>query len=317
MRYISVIGHFTVYLIVRGLICLVQAIPLSVGDRLAWLLAYVFTFVVRVRYRVADENLQFAFPELSARQRRDLIVKMWHHLFLLVMEVAHTPLRLREENWRKMVKLHHVEPLVRKLLEDRPIILVTAHFGNFEFGGYVLGLLGFPTSTVARNLDNPFLDRYLQRFRAAQGQYLIPKVGGADQVEETVQKGQTIALLADQDAGRKGCFVPFFGRPASTFKAIALLSLQYDAPIAVVYTRRLGKPLLFEMGMVDMLDPRDVQARDAVTYVTQWYTSHLEAIIRSAPEQYWWIHRRWKTQPRASKNAAPKPDCEGSIRRAA
>jgi len=317
MQRVALLGHFVVYLIVRFLILIVQNIPLSIGDRIAWWLAYLFTYVVRVRYQVADDNLQHAYPGLSASQRRDLIAKMWHHLFLLVMEVAHTPKRLREENWRKIVKVNNVEPLVKLLLEDRPVILVTAHFGNFEFGGYVLGLLGFPTSTVARNLDNPFLDRYVQRFRAAQGQYLIPKVGGADQVEETIQNGHTIALLVDQDAGRKGCFVPFFGRPASTFKAVALLALKYDAPIAVVYTRRLGKPLHFEMGLVDVLDPRDVQATDAVTYVTQWYTSRLEAVIRTSPEQYWWIHRRWKTQPRLAKSRAIESGSQQMVAKAA
>jgi len=317
MQRVALVGHFVVYLIVRFLILLVQNIPLSIGDQLAWYLAYLFTYVIRVRYRVADDNLQHAFPELSASQRRKLIAKMWHHLFLLVMEVAHTPKKLREENWRKMVKLNNVESLVKLLLEDRPVILVTAHFGNFEFGGYVLGLLGFPTSTVARNLDNPFLDRYVQRFRAAQGQYLIPKVGGADQVEEAIQKGQTIALLVDQDAGRKGCFVPFFGRPASTFKAVALLALQYDAPIAVVYTRRIEKPLHFEMGLVEILDPRRVQEPDPVTYVTRWYTSRLEQVIRDAPEQYWWIHRRWKTQPKRATSHHSDSDAQHPVSKAA
>ncbi|MGQ9506091.1 MAG: lysophospholipid acyltransferase family protein [Thermogutta sp.] len=317
MSRLSLIGHFIVYLIVRGLIWLIQAIPLSLGNRLAWVPAYVFTYVVRIRYSVADENLQYAFPELSASQRRDLILRMWHHLFLLVMEVAHTPLQLREENWRQMVTLKNIKPLVDHLLSDRPVILVTAHFGNFEFGGYILGLLGFPSGTVARNLDNPFLDRYVQRFRAQQGQYLIPKVGGADQIEEMISKGHTIALLADQDAGRKGCFASFFGRPASTFKAIALLSLQYDAPIAVVYARRLDKPLQFEIGLVDILDPREVQAPDAVMYVTQWYTSCLESVIRTAPEQYWWIHRRWKTQPKVTKTGNSKSNCEQVLLRAA
>ncbi len=314
MHRVALLGHFIVYVIVRFLIFVVQMIPLSVGARIAWALAYLFTYVLRIRYSVADENLRYAFPELSRSQRRDLILRMWHHLFLLVMEVAHTQSKIREENWRQRATLNNVEPLVKHLLEDRPVIIVTEHFGNFELGGYMLGFRGFPCATIARNLDNPFLDRFVQRFRAARGQYLIPKVGGADQVEEMIQKGHTIAVLADQDAGRKGCFVPFFGRPASTFKAIALLSLKYDAPIAVVYARRTGKPLHVEMGLVGILDPRDVSAPDAVTFVTQWYTSRLEEMIRLAPEQYWWIHRRWKTQPKSPK---VRTHSEEAIRKAA
>ncbi len=305
MSYLTLFAHYVVYAIVRWFIILAQAVPLQVGNTLARGLAWLFTRVLCVRYQVADDNLHHAFPSLSAEARRDVIEKMWHHLFLMVIEVAHTPRVLHEENWRRFVDLRNVRELVKKLLEDRPVILVTGHFGNFEFGGYVLGLLGFPTHTVARTLDNPFLDRFVNAFRSARGQHIIPRVGGAEQIEAVLQAGGTMAFLADQSAGRKGCFVQFFGRPASTYKAIGLLSVQYDAPIAAVYVKRLGQPMRFEMGVKAILDPREVTAADPVTFITQWYTTQLEEIIRESPEQYWWIHRRWKEQPRVKRGVMP------------
>ena len=115
-----------------------------------------------------------------------------------------------------------------------------------------------------------------------------------------------MAFLADQYAGEKGCWVEFFGRPASAYKAIALLALEHDAPVAVCYARRLGQPMQFEMVTEAMADPRD--ARDDVGTVrdlTQWYTSQLEQAIRTAPEQYWWVHRRWKdTRKKRGKQKA-------------
>ena len=207
---------------------------------------------------------------------------MWEHLFLLVLEVAHVPRKIHETNWRKYIKLRDVAPLMRQLISDRPVIVVTGHFGNFELGGYALGILGFPTFTVARNLDNPYLDRYLAGFRAATGQHLIPKNGGYDQIERVLSGGGTMAFLADQYAGEKGCWVEFFGRPASAYKAIALLALEHDAPVAVCYARRLGRPMQFEMVTQAMADPRD--ARDDVGTVrdmTQWYTGQLEHAIRT------------------------------------
>ncbi|ASV76244.1 Lipid A biosynthesis lauroyl acyltransferase [Thermogutta terrifontis] len=313
MSHLTRFGHYLVCVIVRWLIILAQAVPLQVGNALARALAWLFTRVLRVRYQVADDNLRHAFPSLSPEARRDLIERMWHHLFLMVMEVAHTPRVLHEENWRRFVDLKNVRELVKRLLEDRPVILVTGHFGNFEFGGYMLGLLGFPTHTVARTLDNPFLDRFVNAFRSARGQHIIPRVGGAEQIEAVLQAGGTMAFLADQSAGRKGCFVQFFGRPASTYKAIGLLSLQYDAPIAVVYVKRLGQPMRFEMGVKAILDPREVTVRDPVTFITQWYTTQLEEIIRESPEQYWWIHRRWKEQPRVKRCAAPEDVTENEV----
>lgn len=304
MAGLAIIGNYVVYLLVRTLIAVAQMIPLSVGDRLSRLLAFLFAKVLRIRYRVADENLRYAFPDLTEKDRAKLIERMWYHLFLLVVEVAHTPRILHEENWRRFVRLKNVRQLVKLLLEDRPLILITGHFGNFEFGGYVLGLLGFPTHTIARPLDNPFLDRFVNRFRSSRGQHIIPRVGGSEKSEAVLRSGGTMAFLADQSAGRKGCFVQFFGRAASTYKAIALLAVQYDAPVAVVYVRRLRRPMEFEMGVQGILDPRDVSDPDPVTAITQWYTWQLEEVIRKAPEQYWWIHRRWKEQPRSREMAA-------------
>ncbi|GAB4132542.1 MAG: lysophospholipid acyltransferase family protein [Thermogutta sp.] len=307
MRLSRTVIDYLVYLVVRTLILIVQAIPLSILASLAKGLAWLFADVLHIRRGVAEENLATAFPGSSPRVIADTIRRMWEHLFLMVFEIAHSSRVIHETNWRRFIHLNEVRPLVKLLLEDRPVILVTGHFGNFELGGYLLGMLGFPTHTVARTLDNRFLDRFVNRFRGATGQFIIPKNGGHRQIEETLERGGTLTLLADQDAGRKGCFVPFFGRPASTYKALALLSLEYDAPLAVVYVKRLGQPLKFEMGMQALLDPRELAGlppRAAVEHITRWYTSELEAIVRSAPEQYWWIHRRWKTQPKTARESA-------------
>ena len=193
------------------------------------------------------------------------------------------------------MRLHDVAPLLRAMIGPRPVIIVTAHFGNFELGGYGLGVLGFPTYTVARPLDNRYIDSFLARFRGATGQHLISKNGGYDQIERVMSEGGTMAFLADQYAGEKGCWVDFFGRPASAYKAIALLALEHDALVAVCASPRLGRPLWVEMSLEGMTDPREAgNEAGTVRELTQWYTSCLEAAIRRHPEQYWWLHRRWK-----------------------
>lgn len=286
---------YSVYVVVRLLICIVQAIPMELGQQLAGSLAWLMADVFRVRGSVVEENLRHAFPKLSDIQRRGLTRAMWRHLFLLVLEVAHAPRKIHETNWRRFVRLNAVQPLVARLLTDRPVIIVTAHFGNFEAGGYLLGLLGFPTYAIARRLDNPYLDRFINQFRGATGQYIVPKKGGYDQVLDVLGRGGTLSLLADQYAGRKGCWVEFFGRPASAHKAIGLLALEHKAVVAVTYVRRLDRPMSFEMGCAETVDPQDPDfPMGSVPELTQWYTSRLEDFIRLSPEQYWWIHRRWK-----------------------
>jgi len=185
--------------------------------------------------------------------------------------------------------------MMRLMIGPRPVIMVTAHLGNFELGGYVLGILGFPTYAVARPLDNPYLDRFLARFRGETGQHLIPKNGGYDQILDVLARGGTMAFLADHYAGEKGCWVEFFGRPASAHKAIALLAMEHDAPVVVCFARRLDRPLCIEMVGHAVADPRDATGGVGTVHdLTQWYTVRLEEAIRSAPDQYWWLHRRWK-----------------------
>ena len=298
------LAHWTVYFVVRVAICIVQAIPIESCHAMARRLAWFFYDVLRVRRRVVDDNLRHAFPQHSDAERDAIGRAMWEHLFLFVAEVAHAPRKIHETNWRDFVAIRDAPRLVRALLDERPLILLSPHFGNFEVGGYVLGVLGFPTYSVARDLDNPYLHRFVNQFRGATGQHIIPKKGGYDEIVEVLSRGGTMALLADQYAGRKGCWVEFFGRPASAHKAIALLALNHNALLAIGYARRLDRPMQFEFVAQSVLDPNSMSdSPDAVRQLTQWYTSEFEAAIRQAPEQYWWVHRRWKDHRR--KRTAP------------
>ncbi len=178
---------YLVYFAVRVTITAAQMVPLETAHGLAGLLAWVCCDVLRLRGQVVEENLRNAFPDLPPSRRHRLARRMWRHLFLLVFEVALAKRKVRHTNWRRYVKLDNVVDSMRRLMSDRPLVFVTGHFGNFEMGGYLLGLMGYPTYSVARTLDNPYLDRFLARFRGATGQYLIPKAGGYDQILEVLR----------------------------------------------------------------------------------------------------------------------------------
>jgi len=288
-----------VYLVVRLTVSVVQALTLESCALGAKTLAWLCSDLLRIRGRVVAENLLHAYPESTPDERRDLARRMWEHLFLLAAEMAHAPRKIHRTNWRDYIDLVRRELLVQVLFDERPVVLVSAHYGNFELSGYMLGILGFSSFTIARPLDNPFLNRFVNEFRGAQGQYIFPKSGSAQQIDSLLARGGTLTLLADQHAGDKGCWVDFFGRPASTHKAIALFALVNDAPLVLCYTQRIGgQPLRHLLGAEEMVDPRHLAPElRSVPALTQWYTDHLEAIIRRAPEQYWWVHRRWKGDP--------------------
>lgn len=293
---------FAVYLAVRVLVCVVQAMPTAWAFAFAEFLAAVAYRVDKRHRTVAAENLRFAFPERSPKEIDKLVRGCYRHFCTLLIEIILLPRKLRVHNWRQYATLVGHGPVLSGLLDKKPMLIVTAHFGNWEMAGYVLGAVGFRTHAIARVLDNPYLEHFLLRFRQATGQTIIAKKDDFDRLTAVLAAGGKIATLADQDAGPKGVFVDFFGRPASAHKAVAMMAMAYGAKIVVVGTPRVGGPLRYEVVCEDVIDPDEYADRpDAVKAITQRYHAALERLIRKHPEQYFWLHRRWKSQPAARK----------------
>jgi KDO2-lipid IV(A) lauroyltransferase len=295
----SPIADYSVYLIVRLFVAIMQVLTVrasfAVADLLAWL-----AYRVDKRHRaVALENLRLAFGDRYTEAQREVVVRsVYRHFCRLLVEIIHLPRRMHINNWKNYLDMSAGGPIIDSLTSDRPLMIVTGHFGNWEMAGYAIGLLGFSTYAVARPLDNPHLDDFLRRFRQQTGQKLLAKKGDLDQMQEIFSKGGVIATLADQDAGQRGLFVDFFGRPASTHKAIALLCLQNRVPLAVVVTPNIGAPMRYRIEIQDMIFPEEYDGRpDAVRAITQRFSAALERGVTKAPEQYFWLHRRWKHQP--------------------
>lgn len=314
------------YAVFRSLIAVLWVLPARVQRLTAWCAAMLLTRIVPKRlsrYDIAAENIRHAFgDQYSAEQIDRIIFRMWESLVRLICEVVQFSGQVRCDNVFDIIEFRNKEQVIRAMCSGRPVILLSGHFGNWEVAVATFGLFGFNMGVVARTLDNPWLDRWFRQFRESTGHRMIDKDGGGAEMQDRMQRGQHVALLADQSAGRRGCFVDFFGRPASTYKSIALLALRHDALICVGYAARLPETSTsqrwsrFELGCEAVIDPRRFTGRDAVHELTQEFTSALEAAIRRHPEQYFWIHRRWKAQPgmkRPRRKAAPADE---SLRRA-
>ncbi|MFM8252986.1 MAG: lysophospholipid acyltransferase family protein [Planctomycetota bacterium] len=293
-----------VYVVARLLLVFLQLCSLETGRSVAQAVAWLAHDLIKLRRRTVEENLQAVFPELTVAQRHQLGRDMWEHLILMICEIAHTARRLHDTNWRDYVRLEDKRQIVQYMLGERPLVIVSGHFGNFELGCTMIGLLGFPIYAIARPLDNPFLDRFLRRNREANGQFILNKDGSATQVAVLLESGSKLALLGDQHAGTKGCWVDFLGRPASCHKAVALFTLKSDAPMLVISCTRESGPLQYRVTLEGLADPLELTDEQAsVTGLTRWYNQALERAIRRAPEQYWWLHRRWRDQPATSRTA--------------
>jgi len=309
---IKKLQHLAEYGFVRLLIAVAQTLPEDRADAICRHLAVLFSDGLRIRHATVDGNLRRVYPEKTEAERAILRRQMWHHLLLMLCEIAWAPRRLHRCNWRQHFRFIDAPTLLRVLLSRRPAVLVTGHFGNFELGGYVTGLMGIRTMTIARTLDNPYLHAFLGRFRGAKMQRMVDKNGCAPEIERHLGEGGKLALLADQYGGAKGCWVDFLGHQASCHKALALFTLTADAPMLVAYTRRSGGPMQFEQGSTGIVDPRDsALARGGVRPLTEWYNERLGVAIQRDPDQYWWLHRRWRAKPkrvrRPPAEAAPEP----------
>jgi KDO2-lipid IV(A) lauroyltransferase len=298
---------YLAYLAIRLLVAFAQMLSIEQSYALARFLGWVLYKVDRRHRQVGLENLAHAFGDALGEMERDRIIRgVYRHFCTMLMEILHTPRKIHLTNWRDWIVLVGVAPIMDHLLTgERPVIVLTGHYGNWELAGYVFGLFGFPTVAVARTLDNPYLDRYLQSFRERTGQLMVPKTGGYDQMVEVLRENRALTFLADQDAGQRGMFVEFFGRPASTHKAIALLAIEHQAPVAIGVARRIGPGFRYEIRCEDVIDPASLPGTaDDARLLTERFTSALERLIRQDPTQYLWLHRRWKHQPKEKVRAA-------------
>ena len=263
----------------------------------AALFRLLFRFTPRLR-RVADENLRRALPGLSPQERQQIARGVPHSLARLLVEAAHFP-SLTAENLERVVSFEGLEHYTAALANGRGVLFLTAHLGAWELGAFAHALKCYPLHVMSRALDNSRLNRLVNRYRSLGGNRLIEKHESARRVLAALAQNETVGILAEQNTlPHEGVFVNFFGIPAWTTAGIARLALHSGAAVVPAFCvwdsprrrfRILYKPPLVFSSTGD--SERDVQA------ATQQMTAVIERAVRAYPDQWLWIHRRWKTRP--------------------
>ncbi len=244
-------------------------------------------------------NLSFAYPDEGPIWLKQTAKRSFEHRSMLWVDVLLTPFLAKRGNWNQYGQYKNVEYVKWLMQEGKGVILVTGHFGNYEVLGYIISLFGFNLFSVARPLNNKYLNSYIRNMRERHGQKIIDKKGAGELMSSVGGQGHSLGLVADHDAGRKGLFVDFFGRQASTFKSVAVMAAVHNMPVAVGYSRRIGNQYQFEFGVKRIILPEEwATQEDPIRWITEQYTQTIEAFVREDPTQYWWIPRRWKTKPK-------------------
>jgi KDO2-lipid IV(A) lauroyltransferase len=286
------------------------AVGLALGWPVAWLLAYLPAFLglwlgrrlgdlvwmlLRRRRVLALENLSRAFgAEMTPADLGRLGRRCFQHLGMNAVEACTFFFRPPSVLLSR-VTMDGAEHLRAAAARGSGVLLLTAHLGNWELLAASHVLSGLPLSVVMRPLDNPVLDRLVTRFRLRAGVELISKRRALRDILDALRRGRMVGILLDQNASRaEGVFVPFFGVPASTSKAVAVIALRTGAPVVPVFIRREGGGRHRVEVHPPLLPPPD---EDVAVY-TAAFNRAIEGAIRRAPEQWFWVHARWKTRPR-------------------
>jgi Kdo2-lipid IVA lauroyltransferase/acyltransferase len=273
---------------------LVAHLPARLGLWLGRRVGSLVWMALPRRRAVTLENLRRAFgTERSASQLRRLGRRSFQHVGMNVVEACVFFFRPPSVLLSR-VDLNGLEHL--KGASDKGVLLLTAHYGNWELLAAAHTLSDFSLSVVVRPLDDPLLDRLVERFRRRSGVELISKRRGLGGILEALRRGRMVGVLLDQNAARaEGVFAPFFGIPASTSKSLALISLRTGAPVVPVFIRRARDGRHQVEVEPAIASPPD---RSIASY-TALFNRSIEGAIRKAPEQWFWMHDRWKTRPRA------------------
>jgi KDO2-lipid IV(A) lauroyltransferase len=250
---------------------------------------------VGVRRKVVEEHLRLAFPDRPDEWLRATAQESYLHLGRELM----TTIRLSHWSRDEVVRrVHHDvgrERFYQALGEGKGLVLAGGHFGNWELGAASVAAQGYPVDAVYQPQRNPLFNEAMLGARRRLGVDVIPRTLAAREALPRLRAGRIVAFVADQNAGRNGVFVPFFGRLASTHRGAALMAVRSGAPLFFGAAVRQGDGYL---GISEEItESRDGPVDAVVARLTAAFTAVLERLVRQWPEQYFWHHRRWKTRP--------------------
>lgn len=252
------------------------------------------------RRRLALRNLAQAFPELAPAARRRIARRSFQHLGMLFVEGCFV-LRRPVEEMIGQIALEGMEHLRAVVERHGRALVLTAHLGNWELLTLAPALTGYPLTVVARALDSPALGAWAERLRRTAGVEVVDKRDALRPVLEALRRGRLVGVLLDQNASRReGVFVPFFGRLASTSRAMAVLALRTGTPVIPAFSRRLA-PGRHRITIEPALPLPPPGEPGAVETLTARCAAAIETAVRAAPEQWLWAHDRWRTRPPGEK----------------
>jgi Kdo2-lipid IVA lauroyltransferase/acyltransferase len=311
------IRDFALTVLVVVVLLPLWVLPWSAACRVARLLGRMAFLAWGEGRRAGMINLRRAFgPSMRREEARRSVRIIFENLAQSLIEAMQFVRRYkRGSGWESLYRVEDPSLAARIVADPRPKLFVTGHLGSWEVALLILQRILGGGSGIARKVDNRWLDLLVKRVRLDRPGQWIEKRGAAGEALARLRAGENVAMLIDENGGERGPFVEFFGRPASTRKTPAVLSLATGAPIVIgALIREEGVPgFLFRLAVVDPQE-ENLRAPEDIVPITARINTTLEAWIREAPLQWRWIHWRWRARPDGSRERYGSRDVDEAFR---
>ena len=286
--------YVPVWVLVHVLAVLPRPLARLAGMSMGWAVWLLFG---RLR-RVGMRNQQIAFPEKSRRARRKIVRRMFLHLGRQLAAFCKFPQYTRE-NVSEVIIYDGIENFEAAQARGKGVLFLTAHLGGWELSSFMHSIHGHAMHIVARGLDNPYVDRLVRRYRTLHGNRIFDKDDYARGLLKAIRDGETVGILMDTNmTPPQGIFADFFGVSACTASGLARVALRTQAAVLpgfAFWDRQIGRYRLHMAPALSLIRSGDDEA-DVIAN-TRLFNQTIEAYVRKYPDQWLWVHRRWKTRP--------------------
>jgi len=280
-----------------------RRLPLRVGRAVGRMLGRLAWHVARRERRRALEHLAIAFPDYDAAARRRIVKSMFQHLGMSLLEIAWLP-NVNEATRSRTTVVEGLDRILEIIDSGRGVVIFTAHCGNWEWLSYVTGTFGRPVAVLQREREDPRMNRFITEIRARAGVRTIDRgsPGAAREMIRAVRRGGILAFVLDQNIRTESVKVPFFGRPALTPIGPVKFAIRTEAVVAAALIERGADGMQYARFAEPIYCKRD----DDPIALTARVTEVIEQQVRRRPEQWVWMHDRWRERPEWEIPVSPR-----------
>jgi KDO2-lipid IV(A) lauroyltransferase len=280
---------------------IIRLLPLRLAQLTGRFIGSVGYLVARRRRGIAIDNLRHAFPDKTQEEIKRIALGAFRNYAICISEFLWFP-RLTPERMRKLVRVINVDLAEEVHSRGKGVVFVSGHFGNWELSAFAFAhFTGYPMAIIVQNQRNTLVNEVINRYRCLWGNSVVPMESSPREILKKLSEGQVVGILADQSAPMEGRYVDFFGRPAATHDGPAIFSLRTGAPLmfGFLVRRKNGK---YELSYEEVpTSDLGGYSEQNVVELTRRHVAFLEKYVRQYPDQWLWMHRRWKHSDKAPK----------------